>query len=234
MARSSLTGSLRTKNISKIIIERVATSLATGELQPGERLPSEEEFAARLGVGRSSVREAIKILEAYGVVEIRRADGTYIVDEFHGGMLKPLVFGILLRRGNGRDMLELCERVIGLAVPDMAASPDASAIGAAFSELKDASLEAPDAVASALTQLACACARGVANPLLRELVCEVVLIASYQSAVAIERIFQEDGLSTIYQYGLEFAESILMGDEKLAMRVLRDGGALLLAVTKVD
>ena len=72
---NGLMGSLRSRNISQIITERIAASIMNGELRPGQRLPTEDEFAARIGAGKSSVREAIKILEALGVLEIRRGDG---------------------------------------------------------------------------------------------------------------------------------------------------------------
>jgi len=62
--------------------ERVADHLAgevrCGTLAPGERLPSERDLARRLGVGRSSVREAIAALQLRGIVETRHGAGSFI------------------------------------------------------------------------------------------------------------------------------------------------------------
>ena len=111
--------SLRSRNISQIITERIVASILNGELQPGERLPTEDDFAARIGAGKSSVREAIKILEALGVLEIRRGDGTYVVDEFKGAMLDPLMYGILFAERNTIDVVDFKVGVQRMASEDL-------------------------------------------------------------------------------------------------------------------
>ena len=113
--------SLRSRNISQIITERIVASILNGELQPGERLPTEDDFAARIGAGKSSVREAIKILEALGVLEIRRGDGTYVVDEFKGAMLDPLMYGILFAERNAIDVVDFKVGVQRMASEDLLA-----------------------------------------------------------------------------------------------------------------
>ena len=52
-------------------LEQLKNFIVSGELGPGERLPSERALSEALGVGRYSVREALKILEAVGLVESR-------------------------------------------------------------------------------------------------------------------------------------------------------------------
>jgi GntR family transcriptional repressor for pyruvate dehydrogenase complex len=49
-----------------------------GTLPPGSRLPPENELAAQLGIGRSSIREAVKALELIRVLDVRHGDGTYV------------------------------------------------------------------------------------------------------------------------------------------------------------
>ena len=53
----------------------------SGELRRGERLPSERELCERLGVSRTVVREAIKMLRASGLVKVRLGVGTFIAEE---------------------------------------------------------------------------------------------------------------------------------------------------------
>lgn len=66
-----------TKNINKIkpttvteqIVEQVRSMIAKGIFKPGDTLPTEKEFSEVLGVGRSSVREALRTLQAIGIIE---------------------------------------------------------------------------------------------------------------------------------------------------------------------
>ncbi|MEW6400124.1 MAG: FadR/GntR family transcriptional regulator, partial [Bacillota bacterium] len=60
------------------LAEVIRQKVAAGELGPGERLPGELELSSALGVSRPSVREALKILRALGVVSIRHGDGVYV------------------------------------------------------------------------------------------------------------------------------------------------------------
>ncbi|TWP35854.1 FadR family transcriptional regulator [Leekyejoonella antrihumi] len=56
------------------IVEQVEGAIARGELNPGERLPSERELVAQFGASRSTVREALRVLESTGVVRSRPGD----------------------------------------------------------------------------------------------------------------------------------------------------------------
>lgn len=63
---------LRLRNAGELVAERLVTALALGEFVPGQRLPTERDLAATLGVSRTTVREAISRLAATGYVEVRR------------------------------------------------------------------------------------------------------------------------------------------------------------------
>jgi GntR family transcriptional repressor for pyruvate dehydrogenase complex len=56
------------------IVEQVEEALARGELAPGQRLPSERELVTQFAVSRSTVREALRVLESNGVVRSRPGD----------------------------------------------------------------------------------------------------------------------------------------------------------------
>lgn len=64
--------------IVESIIEQIVTQIRDGSLHPNEQLPSERQLIDMLGVGRSSVREALKGLDAMGLVEIRPGEGTFV------------------------------------------------------------------------------------------------------------------------------------------------------------
>jgi GntR family transcriptional repressor for pyruvate dehydrogenase complex len=56
------------------IVEQIEEALARGDLTPGQRLPSERELVAQFAVSRSTVREALRVLESNGVVRSRPGD----------------------------------------------------------------------------------------------------------------------------------------------------------------
>ena len=57
--------------VSQVIVDQVRLLLRQGRLNPGDRLPSERELCERFGVSRVTVREALRVLEAGGLVDIR-------------------------------------------------------------------------------------------------------------------------------------------------------------------
>ena len=91
----------RLKPVSRITLgEQVATQIAGqiagGVWKPGDRLPAEGELCAALGIGRSTLREALKSLAYVGLVQMRPGEGTYVLDSTQmlidrirtGGILK--------------------------------------------------------------------------------------------------------------------------------------------------
>ena len=64
--------------LTEAAIEQVRQLIATGQLQPGQRLPPEAELADLLGTGKSTVREAVRALATARVLDVRRGDGTFV------------------------------------------------------------------------------------------------------------------------------------------------------------
>lgn len=94
------------QSVVQAIIEEIKQLLINGTLKPGQRLPTEQELAEQLSVGRGSVREAMKMLAAMGVVEIRRGDGTYIVKSVSPAIVDPLIFAVLVEEGDTTHLFE--------------------------------------------------------------------------------------------------------------------------------
>ncbi|MFD3480476.1 FadR/GntR family transcriptional regulator [Streptomyces sp. NPDC058695] len=61
------------------VLDRLRAYVAEGGLRAGDRLPPERDLAARLGVSRASVKQAITVLEVQGLVEARHGGGTYLM-----------------------------------------------------------------------------------------------------------------------------------------------------------
>jgi GntR family transcriptional regulator len=64
--------------LSAQVRDRLEDAIREGALRPGERLPGEHELAERLSVGRSTLREALRLLEQDGVVEVRHGKGRFV------------------------------------------------------------------------------------------------------------------------------------------------------------
>jgi GntR family transcriptional repressor for pyruvate dehydrogenase complex len=68
----------RTKPVPELILDEITRLITEGILKPGDRLPSESELAERFGVGRSSLREAMRALQLLGIVEVIQGKGTFL------------------------------------------------------------------------------------------------------------------------------------------------------------
>jgi GntR family transcriptional repressor for pyruvate dehydrogenase complex len=63
------------------VVGRLEELIRTEELQPGDRLMTERDLASKLGVSRTSIRQALTALRVRGIVEVRHGDGIYLVRE---------------------------------------------------------------------------------------------------------------------------------------------------------
>jgi DNA-binding FadR family transcriptional regulator len=68
------------KNVAERIASTLRSAIVKGRLKPGDALPSERELAERYEVNRSSIREAMKRLEAWGLVTIRHGGATRVTE----------------------------------------------------------------------------------------------------------------------------------------------------------
>lgn len=97
-------------NAVQQIIDAFTQALLEGSLRPGEQIPTEIELSEKFGVARNTAREAIKILVAMGVLEIRRPVGTFVCSGFTEPMISPMLYGVILGRGDSyNELLDLRE-----------------------------------------------------------------------------------------------------------------------------
>jgi len=97
---------INSKSMVQQVIDQLTNAMIDRELRPGDKLPTEMELAASFGVGRNTVREAIKILISFGVLEIRRPEGTFVANGFSDRMIDPLLYGIILDQSESVDDLK--------------------------------------------------------------------------------------------------------------------------------
>ena len=101
------------------IVDNITNAIINGELNPGDKIPTEAELSESMGAGRNSVREAIKVLEAYGVVHIKRAEGTFVSQEYDSRMIYPVLYGIILQKDSTSQIVEL-RKVIDVGLLQLA------------------------------------------------------------------------------------------------------------------
>ncbi|MGW2934722.1 FadR/GntR family transcriptional regulator [Streptomyces sp. NPDC001156] len=90
--------------------ERIKRLIVDRRLPPGATMPTESELMALLGASRNSVREALKALQAMGIVEIRHGFGTYVGPMSLAPMIEGLAFRTVAGHHRGEDsLLQLLE-----------------------------------------------------------------------------------------------------------------------------
>ena len=102
------------------VIDRLTYAMIYKELRPGDKLPTEMELAASFGVGRNSIREAIKILVSFGVLDIRRPEGTFVASGFSDKMINPLLYGIILDQSDSIDSLKELREWVDVGILELA------------------------------------------------------------------------------------------------------------------
>jgi GntR family transcriptional regulator, transcriptional repressor for pyruvate dehydrogenase complex len=89
----------------ELVADRLTEEISSRVLQPGDLLPPERELVASFGVGRSSIREALRMLESRGLIE-DRANGTFAVAQLTNPLNQSLN---LLLEADEADVAELFE-----------------------------------------------------------------------------------------------------------------------------
>lgn len=92
--------------LSSQVVEQFVTMLRDGELTPGERLPPERDLAERFGVGRNSIREALRELNMLGLVTSRHGEGTFVGTPDAAQMMTPFRAVIELSAPAAESILE--------------------------------------------------------------------------------------------------------------------------------
>ncbi len=96
---------IRQNTIVEQVMERIKGLIASGQYQVGDKLPTESELGQMFGIGRSSVREAIKIFNYLGILESRTARGTYVCSRSQISS-EALSWAVLLGSNEMRELLE--------------------------------------------------------------------------------------------------------------------------------
>ncbi len=129
------------ESVVTVALARIKDALLRKALKPGDFLPSETELTKTLRIGKSSVREAVKMLQAIGVVEVRRGQGTVVRRHPGPDYLSPLVFQLIMQSGYPDDLVDLrlmFEPAAAVMAMERATAEDHEAIRRAVERLEHA------------------------------------------------------------------------------------------------
>jgi DNA-binding FadR family transcriptional regulator len=116
MKKITTTNPLPRHSLADAVVGRLQQQLSLGIYQPGEKLPSEPELMVQFGVGRSTIREAVRILANTGLLTVRQGSGTIV--ESQRGISEPLPQR--LRRADAGDLDEV-RRLLEIKIAEKAA-----------------------------------------------------------------------------------------------------------------
>ena len=95
------------EDVTHLLILRFQQMLSEGVLAPGTKLPPERELAAYFNVARSSLRQALKVLEVMGVITQKVGDGSYLNPDASSVLAVPMEFLFLLDDTTVEELSEL-------------------------------------------------------------------------------------------------------------------------------
>lgn len=141
--KDSVLQPVRMRTAGEHVADRMVTAIALGEFVPGQRLPTERELSAMLGVSRATVREAMQRLSALGYVEIRRGrtGGAYVQSGW-GPEAAEMISRTLLPGWEGFERLfdfrQLIEPLIARTAAERRTRADVPAIESALESYRTA------------------------------------------------------------------------------------------------
>lgn len=94
------------RKVYELVADRLIGEITAGRLKPGDQMPPERELTEMLGVGRSSVREALRLLESKGLIE-SRSKGSLVVAERKNPLNDSLELLLALDKANAHELYEL-------------------------------------------------------------------------------------------------------------------------------
>lgn len=97
---------IKQKTVVEQVMDKIRELISSGQFRAGDKIPTESELAGMFGIGRSSIREAIKVFNYLGVLQSRTAKGTYVCERSNISD-EALTWSILLGRDDYYHLIEM-------------------------------------------------------------------------------------------------------------------------------
>jgi GntR family transcriptional regulator, transcriptional repressor for pyruvate dehydrogenase complex len=158
-------------SLSDRIVDQIVELISTGVLKPGTKMPSENDLRLQFGVGRTSVREALRSLSVMGILTTQAGDGTYVSEDSSRYLQKTLQWGLLLDKKVTQDLIET-RLMLECQIASLAATKaDAASIADLRQSIADmtAAIHNPDAYLAADLRFHLGVAKAAQNSILHSL-----------------------------------------------------------------
>jgi GntR family transcriptional regulator, transcriptional repressor for pyruvate dehydrogenase complex len=210
--------SRRTLKTSEVVALEIVRDIVAQEMAPGDRLPLESEMLVQYRVSRSSLREALRLLEVQGLIAIRPGPGagTVVGRVLPGNLSRTLTLHLHMLQADYHELLEAWVETEPVLARLAALNPDRDRVKAALSPFLDDShawavregLQFHDIIAD------------LANNRVLALVLQAVgFIVTEQVLTSAERGDLENRIVHDHR---ELAQAIIAGDADLAANVMRE------------
>ncbi|MGH3438217.1 MAG: FadR/GntR family transcriptional regulator [Sciscionella sp.] len=221
---SQLFSRISVGRVSAVIVDQIRLVIRQGQLRPGDRLPAERELCERFGVSRVTVREALRVLESNGLIDIRvgARGGAFVTAPSRDRVGEGLTDLLLLSALNPADVTEvrfILELGIVQAVCERATDED-------ISELRSICHDARAALARSEYSMALSAtfhvrvAESTHNPAV------VMLVESFRGALLMSLEAAHNRAPEMGRLGVDehesFVDAVAARDAKLARRIMRE------------
>lgn len=216
------------------VVSQLLNYLVSERIGPGQKLPSERALSEHLGLGRSSVREAVKSLHLLGLLDVRQGDGTYLRGTESAVLPQILEWGLVLSQPRTQDLIEaryelevfVARRAAERITPEGAPRLDACLARMAKAESRGDISECIEADIDFHLQLAELAGNAVITDMLRGI---RVLLHVWMTKLAMA-----EGMTAYTANHTELANAVKSGNAGEAERVMRhhisSGGERLLSM----
>ena len=100
---------IKRRSTAELVMKEILDRIQAGDLKPGDQLPTEQELSRMLGVGRSSLREAISALALVGYIEVIQGRGSFVKKECHAPNLSRFELRDIQAAASIIDIIEIRE-----------------------------------------------------------------------------------------------------------------------------
>ena len=210
------------QRLSDQIVRQLENLILNKELKLGDALPPERELAARLGVSRNILREAISTMIQKGLLEVRQGAGTYVASPSAELMSDSLTFYVRLNDSGFYDLLE-ARLALEVEIAELAArrctDEDMQLISERFTEL-EAAVDDPEWYVEADILFHAALAHAARNEVLQLLLDSIRGATRENIRVLVER--HKQAVGDAMEYHQRILRSILQRSPEEARSAMRE------------
>jgi GntR family transcriptional repressor for pyruvate dehydrogenase complex len=203
------------------LTQKLLAFFAQSDVIPGQRLASERQLAEQMGVGRSVIREALKLLTVLGFLEVRHGDGTYLTNKTSNLLPRIVEWGLFLG-DHSIDALIEARSTLEVALAGMSASvaseAEKSKISKIFADMQSAAQEGNlERYANADIAFHLAIAKASGNPVLEGVIINIRSLMQTWT----DKVLHHVDLTESLALHLPILDAIIAGDPVAARTAMQ-------------